>query len=129
MTNFESESLGYRQQYIMQCVWEAGSTVTIPMLIDMLEVKCGQRFSKGSVNAIVLKLVDKGYLEQVGKIRQAYQFRALISEEEFELQEIERTKDFTFKGKPSKLLSALVKTDISKDELRKMKEILDRINE
>ncbi len=126
---YEQDSLGYRQQYVMQCVWEAGEPVTIQMLIDMLENKCGQRFSTGFVNSMVVKLVDKGYLAPAGKIRQSFRFEATVTEEEFELQEIERTKNFTFRGKPSKLLSALLKTDISEDELKEMKEILDRLYE
>ena len=126
---YEKDSLGYRQQYIMQCVWEAGEPVTIQILLDMLEKKCGQRFSTGSVNSMVVKLVDKGYLAPAGKIHQSFLFAAAITEEEFELQEIERTKNFTFRGDPSRLLSALVKTDISEEELKKMKEILDRLYE
>lgn len=125
----EKESIGYRQQYIMQCVWEAGEPVTIQMLLDRLEEKCGQRFSSSAVNAMVLKLVDKGYLAPAGKIHQAFRFEAVITEDEFELQEIQRAKNFTFKGKASRLLSALVRTDISEEELKKMKEILDHINE
>ena len=126
---YEQDSLGYRQQYVMQCVWEAGEPVTIQMLIDMLEKKCGQRFSTGFVNSMVVKLVDKGYLAPAGKIHQSFRFEAAVTEEEFELQEIERTKSFTFRGKPGRLLSALLKTDISEDELKEMKEILDRLYE
>ena len=123
------ESIGYRQQYIMQCVWEAGEPVTIQMLLDMLEAKCGQRFSTSAVHTMAMKLVDKGYLALAGKTHQAFRFEAAITEAEFELQEIERAKNFTFRGKPSRLLSALVRTDISEEELKKMKEILDSINE
>ena len=126
---YEKDSLGYRQQYIMQCVWEVGEPVTIQILIDMLEKKCGQRFSTGSVNSMVVKLVDKGYLAPAGKIHQSFRFEAVVTEEEFELQEIERTTNFTFRGKPSKLLSALVKTDISEEELKKMREILNCLYE
>lgn len=125
----EKEVIGYRQLCIMQCIWEKGERITILELIDRLEEKCGQRFSAGSINSLVLKLVDKGFLEQSGKIHQAFTFQAAITEEEFQQQEIRRMEERTFRGKPSVLLTALLKQDISKEELMKMKEILEQIDE
>ena len=129
MGSKEKEVIGYRQLCIMQCIWEKGDHITIAELADRLEEKCGQRFSTASINSLVLKLVDKGFLEQSGKIHQAFTFRAVIMEEEYQQQEIRRMEERTFRGRPSVLLTALLKESISKEELAKMKEILENCDE
>lgn len=121
----DKNEIGERQQMIMQCVWDAGDRVTIQDIIDRMEIKCGVRFSKSSINTLVLMLVNRGFLIQDQKIHQAYTFRALISEDEFRLREIKRFGKFTFAGSPSILLETLMKTDVSDEEYQKMKEILD----
>jgi predicted transcriptional regulator len=121
----DKSEIGERQQMIMQCVWDAADRVTIQDIIDRMEVKCGVRFSKSSINTLVLMLVDRGFLVQDRKIHQAYTFRAVISEEEFRLREIKRFGKFTFGDSPSVMLETLMKTDVSEDEYNKMKEILD----
>lgn len=121
----DKNEIGERQQMIMQCVWDAGDRVTIQDIIDRMEVKCGIRFSKSSINTLVLMLVKRGFLTQDQKIHQAYTFRPLISEDEFRLREIKRFGKFTFGGSPSILLETLMKTDVSEEEYQKMKEIFD----
>ena len=122
----EKEELGQRQQLIMHCVWEAGEPVTVPQIIDMLEVKCGKRFSGSAINTMVLVLMEKGYLQQGAKIHQAFTYLPLISKEEFQLQEVKRFSKLTFDSSPSILLSALLKTDITQEELKIMREMLNR---
>ena len=77
---------------------EAGEPVTIHMLVETLEIKCRQHFSISAVNTMVLKLVDKGYLASADKIHQAFRFKAVIMEEKFEFQEIERAKTSLLEG-------------------------------
>lgn len=120
----DKDELGHRQQLIMQCVWEAGKAVTVQQIIDRLEMKCGKRFSSSAINTMVLVLVDKGYLQQGTKIHQAFTYYALISREEFQLREIKRFSKLTFDSSPSIMLSTLLKTDISKDELQIMRDML-----
>ncbi len=120
----EKEDLGYRQQLIMQCVWEAEESVTVPEIIDRLEEKCGKRFSASAINTMVLSLIDKGFLQQGPKIHQAFTYSAVISKEEFQLREAKRFRKLTYDNSPSVMLAALLKTDISEEELEIMREML-----
>lgn len=127
MGRIDKEEIGYRQQMIMQCFWDAGDAITIQEIIDRLELKCGQRFSKPSINTLVLMLVDRGFLIQAGKIHQAFTFRALISEEEFRLREMRRFKAFTFGNSSCALLDTIIKLGLSQDEVTQMKEMLNSV--
>lgn len=123
------EVLGERQQMIMQCVWETDGNVTIQEITERMERKCGIAFSKASINTLVLMLVERGYLTQGPKIHQAFTFRALISEAEYQRKEIKRVGDAIFGGSPSNMLVALIDNKVSKEELAKMREIIDNCDE
>jgi predicted transcriptional regulator len=126
MGRIDKEEIGYRQQMIMQCFWDAGAPLTIQDIVDRLEVKCGRRFSKPSINTLVLMLVDRGFLIQDGRIRQAYTFRALVSEEEFQLRELRRFKSFTFHDSVCDILDKLITLGVSEEDLQSMKGKLEQ---
>lgn len=125
MGALESGEIGHRQQLIMQCVWEAGDVATVPQMIEGVERKCGRRLTRQAMNT-VLALVDKGYLMQGKKDGLAYQYHALISEKEFRAKEVERFGKLTFGGSPSALVATMLESDISREELGKIRELLDR---
>lgn len=128
MGRIDKEEIGHRQQLIMQCVWDAGEMVTVQEIIDRLEVKCGKRFSRSAINTLVLMLVDRGFLEQGPKIRQAYTYHPLISREQFRIREMKRFRRLTFEGSSAIMVETLLKSDVTPDEMDAIRMMLDQKN-
>lgn len=126
MSIVDPNEIGHRQQLIMQCVWDAGGVATVPEIIERLENKCGKRLTRQAMNTFVLILVDKGFLGQGKKIGKAYTYHALISEEEYRVREVERFANLTFGGSPSALFATMLQTSVSKEEMNKIRELLDK---
>lgn len=120
------EVLGERQQMIMQCIWDAGESVTIQEITTRMKEKFGIEFSKASINTLVLMLVDRGYLTQGKKIHQAFTFKAVISKQEYRAKEIKRINESVFDGSQSALLASMLQCkDIEKAEIAKMKSLIE----
>lgn len=124
MGRIDKNEVAYRQQLIMQCVWDAGEKVTVQEIIDRLEVKCGKRFSRSAINTLIGILVDKGLLTQSGKTHQAFIYSPTLSREEFQLREIKRFCNLTFEGSPSQLFETLLHADLTEEEREQIKEIV-----
>lgn len=124
----EPGEIGHRQQLIMQCVWEAGDVATVPEIMDRLEQKCGKRLTRQAVNTLILPLVEKGYLVQGEKEGKAYQYHAMISEKQYRIDELKRFGNLTFGGSASAMVATMLESDISRDELKKIQELLEKMN-
>lgn len=128
MGKLDAGEIGHRQQLIMQCVWDAGDVATVPEIMDRLEQKCGRRLTRQAVNTLILPLVEKGFLRQGEKDGKAYRYYAGISEKEYRIEELKRFGNLTFGGSPSALVATMLETDITKDELKKIQELLEKKN-
>lgn len=125
MSILDPNEIGHRQQLIMQCIWEAGGVATVPEIIERLERKCGKLLSRQAMNTFMMILMEKGFLEQGKKIGKAFTYHALISEEEYRKREVERFARLTFGGSPSALFATMLQTPVSKEEMEKIRELLD----
>ena len=121
------DGVGYRQQMIMQCIWEADTSLTVAEIIDMLEEKCGQRFATSTITTLCIGLQKKNLL-QLGKKRgHAYTYEALIGEEEFRQEEIQRMKKITFGGSMSDMVVSLLPTEkMEQEEIDYLHRILEK---
>ncbi|MCD8326885.1 MAG: BlaI/MecI/CopY family transcriptional regulator [Lachnospiraceae bacterium] len=127
MGRVDSKEIGTRQQQIMQCIWEAGGRSTVPEIIERLERKAGIRLTRQAVNTFLLILMEKGFLAQGPKEGKAYIYIALISEDEFRRSELERIEKLTYGGSPSALVATMLETEISDEELKKIKRLMDQL--
>ena len=127
---YAKDEIGYRQQMIMQCIWEAGEAQTVNEIIDRLEEKCGQRFAASTINTLILGLLKREYLRQGEKRGHAYLYEALISEEQFRQEEIRRFRHVSFGGSASSMVTALLSDEeLDEDEIRKIRKILEKYEE
>ena len=68
MGRIDKDEVGYRQQMIMQCIWEAGGAATVPDIDIRLEKKCGTKLSRSALNTMIQTLIQKGLAEPDGKM-------------------------------------------------------------
>lgn len=128
MGRIDKEEIGYRQQLIMQCLWEAGEPTTVGDIIDRLEVKCDRRFAGPTINTQIQILINKGLVRQGGKIRQSYTYMPLITKEEFRVRELKRISRLTFDGSASAMVVSMLRGGISEEELQKIRKLINDEN-
>ncbi|MBQ8813555.1 MAG: BlaI/MecI/CopY family transcriptional regulator [Lachnospiraceae bacterium] len=125
MGRIDKESIGHRQQMIMQCMWDAGQPITVGEIIRRLDEMCGQKFAGPTINTQVQILVNRGLVEQGAKIHQSFTYSPLITREEFQEREIRRFCNLTYNGSPSAVVAAMLRNGISEDELKKIREMIN----
>ena len=121
------KSIGQRQIMIMQCVWESDPVTppTVAEIADGIERKCGKSLSSATITNLCAKLIQKGYLEMGPKRSHSFTYKALMTEDEFQQQEIKRMSRTVFGGSFSRLVTTWARTDdISKEDIEIIKGIL-----
>ena len=121
------KSIGQRQIMIMQCVWESDPETfpTVAEIAEGIERKCGKSLSSATITNLCAKLIQKGYLEMGPKRGHSFTYKALLTEDEFQQQEIKRMKKTVFGGSFSRLVTTWARTDdISKEDIEIIKGIL-----
>ncbi len=129
MGRIDKDEVGYRQQIIMQCFWEAGGRTTVPDIDIRIEKKCGRKFSRSALNTMVQALIEKGLLAVDGKIHQSFIYKTCLTEKEFRLRELKRVRNLTFNGSTDILVQTLIESISDKEELDKVRQYLDRKEE
>lgn len=125
MGRIDKNEVGYRQQLIMQCFWEAGGSAIVPDIDERLERKCGRKLSRSALNSMIQTLVQKELLEPVGKQHQSIIYKACITEEEFRIRELKRVRNLTFGGSTDILAQTLIETVSGEEELDMIRRYLD----
>ena len=121
------KSIGQRQIMIMQCIWESDPEIfpTVAEIADGIERKCGKSLSSATITNLCAKLIQKGYLEMGPKRGHSFTYKALLTEDEFQQQEIKRMSRTVFGGSFSRLVTTWARTDdISKEDIEIIKGIL-----
>ena len=126
MGRIDKDEVGYRQQLIMQCFWEAGGSATVPDIDERLYRKCGTRLSRSALNSMIQTLIQKGLLETDGKIHQSIIYKVCLTEEEFRVRELKRVRNLTFHGSTDILAQTLIGSVAGKDELEMIRRYLDK---
>ena len=120
----KQKQLGYKQQLIMQCIWDMGGEAVNQDLIDRLRTKYGISMTRQAMNVSIQVLIDKGYLRVVDRVGNAHVFKALIDREEFQISELNRFMKLTFGNSGKMLFSAFMKSDITREELDEIREMI-----
>ena len=116
--------IGTRQQMIMKCLWKLGGEATIPAISDCMMENYGSSLSGQAMNTMLILMAEKGLVERLNRKCHAFLYRSLINEQDYRDAEIAQSRDFTFDGSAADLVESLMKTEISKDELKKMRAVL-----
>ena len=93
-------------------------------LIDRLRTKYGISMTRQAMNVSIQVLIDKGYLRVVDRVGNAHVFKALIDREEFQISELNRFMKLTFGNSGKMLFSAFMKSDITREELDEIREMI-----
>ena len=121
----DKNEVGYRQQIIMQCFWDAGGRTTVPDIDIRIEQKCGRKFSRSALNTMVQALLEKGLLTTDSKIHQSIVYKTCLTEDEFRLRELKRVRNLTFDGSNDILARTLVDLIDDREELERFRQYLD----
>ena len=109
---------------VMKILWEKGM-VTSPQIIEALKQKT--KWEKTTIKTLISRLVSKGVIEQVKKEGQLYTYKALITEKEYKKAESENFITKLYKGSVNNmLLNFIEEKQISKDDLKKLLELIER---
>ena len=120
------DEIGTRQQMILQCIWDAGGETTVPDIINRLEARYQTHLTGQAVNTFMILLEQKGLVRKEGKVGRSYLYRTLISEKEFRKRELVRVRELTFGNSSSALVAAMLETDISDEEMEKIRRMIER---
>ncbi len=116
------------EKMIMKLVWDNGDEdIEQRELISQLHERYGKEYARTTVGTFLKKLSEEGYVMTYRKGNFSYT-HALISEDAYREYLMHKESHFWFKGKPSQMVAAILHSDdISDEELRKMKELLDQM--
>lgn len=129
MGRIDKNEIGYRQQLIMQCFWDAGGAATVPEVDARLEEKCGTKLSRSALNSMVQALIQKGLLKSEGKIHQSIVYRVCITQEEFRLRELKRVQKLTFGDSKDIIAQTLIETIENQEEWNRIQQYLEERRE
>ena len=121
------EELSACEAPIMKIVWESEPDISIPELIQQLNVQYGKEYARTTVVTFLTRLAGKGYITTERRGRMSYA-RALKSEKEYKQTLASKQTEFWFHGSLSEFVQALsMSTPITKEELKKVRELLDEM--
>jgi predicted transcriptional regulator len=109
-----------RELDIMGVLWSRGPS-TVAEVQEALE----DDLAYNTVLTMLKIMEEKGHVSRSPEGR-AHRYAAVVKREEAGESALERVTDRLFGGSPEKLLLHLVDTDLDPDELRRMRDLLDR---
>ena len=116
--------IGTRQQMILKCIWKLGGESTIPAITECMQENYNSTLSGQAMNTMLILMTEKGLVERGTRKSHAYQYRALINEQDYRDAEVAQSYRFTFDGSASEMVRSLLKTEIPPEELKKMRAVL-----
>ena len=103
---------------IMKVIWDAVDDIALQQLIVDLREQYGKDYARTTVVTFLGKMAEKGFISTYRVGKHSY-VHALKDE-----------TDFWFGGKPEDAMAAICNSrDISKDEIQKMRQLLDDMDD
>ena len=124
----ELKELTSAEQVVMKCIWDYGKDMPLQQLIENLKQDYGKDYKRPTIRTFVLHLEEKGYVTtyQIGK----YSYiNYLIEEQDYKEQELEKTKNFWYKESGFDLVKTLYKGKLNEGKLKKLKKLLEEIDD
>ena len=124
----ELKELTSAEQVVMKCIWDYGKDMPLQQLIENLKQDYGKDYKRITIRTFVLHLEEKGYVTtyQIGK----YSYiNYLIEEQDYKEQELEKTKNFWYKESGFDLVKTLYKGKLNEGKLKKLKKLLEEIDD
>lgn len=124
----ELKELTSAEQVVMKCIWDYGKDMPLQQLIENLKQDYGKDYKRTTIRTFVFHLEEKGYVTtyQIGK----YSYiNYLIEEQDYKEQELEKTKNFWYKESGFDLVKTLYKGKLNEGKLKKLKKLLEEIDD
>ncbi|MEQ1858000.1 MAG: BlaI/MecI/CopY family transcriptional regulator [Longimicrobiales bacterium] len=109
-----------RELDIMSVLWSRG-----PSTVAEVQSALEDDLAYNTVLTMLKIMEDKGYLSRIPEGR-AHRYTAEVERDAAGESALERVTERLFGGSPEKLLLRLVDTELDEDELRRMRDLLDR---
>lgn len=125
-----SQELSECETLIMKLVWDAKEDIAVQELIVRMKEQYAKEYARTTMVTFLKKMSEKGYVSTY-RIGNASFVHAEKREDWYKTNLIRKERDFWFNGQLSQLLTAaLCETkDISKEEIQKMRELLDGLDD
>lgn len=121
------EELSACEAPIMKLIWEADSDISIPELIQQLNVQYGKDYARTTVVTFLTRLAGKGYITTERRGRMSY-IHALKSEQEYKQILASKQTEFWFHGSLVEFVQALsMRSMITKEEMQRVRELFDEM--
>lgn len=120
-----SVSLSPVECVVMQSLWESGEDLTVYELKERLREQEGRNYTDNAVATFMGTLLKKGAVSRYKK-HHSHQYHPEINMDEYRKEQLRQFQEQWYHGSASGLMASLVEvSDISEEELRRMKEMLD----
>ena len=122
-------SLAPSEGLIMKCLWESRQDLTVYELTERLREQYGKEYANNTVATFLTILMKKGFVSRYKK-HHPHQYHPEITMEDYMEAQLEDLKDEWYDGSAFGMMASLVRTsDISENELKKLKEMLDEYSD
>lgn len=119
-------SISDSEWQIMKVIWETPN-ITLKEISGRVS-NCGWSYT--TIRTLVKRLADKGAIAADKSVANNFKYYPLIIEEECKTKEMKSFLERVFDGSAGMLISALAKdSNLSKEEQKKLKNIIDKIDE
>lgn len=115
------QQISESEAVLMKIIWRNGGSALYSYIMDELE-KEENDWKKNTVLTLLSRLVEKKYLK-TNKIGRRNEYKALVSEEEYQAMQTHHFVDRIYAGNVKGLVSTLLQQDIiSSDELKEIEQ-------
>ena len=113
---------------IMKVVWDAKEDIAVQELIVQLKDQYGKDYARTTVVTFLGKMADKGFVSTHRRGKNAF-VHAEKNEDAYKSKLMNEETDFWFEGQTDQLLSAVCsKRTVSKEEIQRMRDLLDSLD-
>ena len=110
-------------------IWDAVDDIALQQLIVDLREQYGKDYARTTVVTFLGKMAEKGFISTYRVGKHSY-VHALKDEKAYKEKLMKDETDFWFGGKPEDAMAAICNSrDISKDEIQKMRQLLDDMDD
>lgn len=114
---------------IMKIVWFADGDIALQELIEQLRIQFGKDYARTTVATFLKRLSDKGFVSTYRKGVASY-VHPEITLESYRDEVMRREAELWYGGRLSSAVSTILRSQkVSREEIRKMKEMLDVLDD
>lgn len=108
---------------IMKILWE-NKQISLNQIME--ELSKNKHKNKNTIKTLLYRLIEKGAVKSISKNKKENEFKAIISKEKYLRKANQSFLDKLYNGNTSNMLLNFVENkEISKDELKKLIEIIE----